>query len=37
MNNAYLRAGELHVEVLGRGFAWLDMGTHESLLRPPTT
>ena len=31
-NNAYLRAGKLHLERLGRGYAWLDTGTHESLL-----
>ena len=32
INNAYLELGELHVERLGRGFAWLDTGTHDSLL-----
>jgi glucose-1-phosphate thymidylyltransferase len=32
VNNAYLERGDLHVERLGRGFAWLDTGTHDSLL-----
>lgn len=32
LNNLYLQAGTLHVEKLGRGFAWLDTGTPESLL-----
>ena len=31
VNRAYLEAGDLYVQVLGRGFAWLDTGTHESL------
>ncbi len=33
VNNEYLKLGKLNVELLGRGYAWLDMGTHESLLR----
>jgi len=33
LNREYLKNGELHVEVLGRGIAWLDAGTHESLLQ----
>ena len=32
VNNAYLARGDLFVEVLGRGFAWLDTGTHASLV-----
>jgi glucose-1-phosphate thymidylyltransferase len=32
VNGAYLRQGRLHVELMGRGFAWLDTGTHDSLM-----
>ena len=32
INNEYLRRGTLHVETLGRGFAWLDTGSHDMLL-----
>ena len=33
LNNAYLAAGKLRVELMGRGFAWLDTGTHEALVQ----
>jgi glucose-1-phosphate thymidylyltransferase len=33
VNDAYLQRGKLHVEVMGRGYAWLDTGTHESLIQ----
>jgi len=33
VNRAYLKRGTLRVELMGRGIAWLDTGTHESLLR----
>lgn len=33
LNNIYLKNGKLNVEIFGRGFAWLDTGTHESLLQ----
>ncbi|MBR1914394.1 MAG: glucose-1-phosphate thymidylyltransferase RfbA [Lachnospiraceae bacterium] len=32
VNNEYLKRGDLYVETLGRGFAWLDTGSHDSLL-----
>ena len=32
VNNAYLKAGKLHVELFKRGYAWLDTGTHDSML-----
>ncbi len=32
VNNEYLKSGKLHVELLGRGFAWLDTGTYDSLM-----
>ena len=36
VNKVYLRRDALHVELMGRGFAWLDTGTHESLLEAGT-
>jgi glucose-1-phosphate thymidylyltransferase len=33
LNQRYLDAGDLHVQLLGRGFAWLDTGTHDSLIQ----
>ncbi|WP_304168560.1 glucose-1-phosphate thymidylyltransferase RfbA [Phenylobacterium aquaticum] len=33
LNQVYLEAGQLNVELLGRGFAWLDTGTHDSLIQ----
>ena len=32
LNRIYMELGKLHVEIMGRGYAWLDTGTHESLL-----
>ncbi len=32
LNRLYLQQGNLHVEIMGRGYAWLDPGTHDSLL-----
>jgi glucose-1-phosphate thymidylyltransferase len=36
LNRLYMERGQLQVEVLGRGYAWLDAGTHESLLQAST-
>ena len=36
LNKSYLNIGKLHVELLGRGVAWLDTGTHKSLLESGT-
>ncbi len=32
LNRLYMEAGDLYVEPMGRGYAWLDTGTHDSLL-----
>ena len=32
VNRRYLELGQLNVEIMGRGYAWLDTGTHDSLL-----
>lgn len=32
LNRLYMKQGQLEVEIMGRGYAWLDTGTHESLL-----
>ena len=36
VNKAYLDAGKLHVGLMGRGIAWLDTGTHDSLMAAGT-
>ena len=36
LNRVYMEQGRLHVEIMGRGFAWLDTGTHDSLLEAGT-
>jgi glucose-1-phosphate thymidylyltransferase len=36
LNRRYLQEGELHLETLGRGYAWLDTGTYQSLLEAAT-